>query len=87
MEQENKVQWIYSSQSNQELEERYDQWAKDYDADLERDFAWWGPEFAVGFFSKYVPNEAREAEVKVVLSNSLGFGGHNATLALKKFTS
>ena len=34
----------------------------------------------------YVPNEAREAEVKVTLSNSLGFGGHNATLAIKKFT-
>jgi len=34
----------------------------------------------------YVPNEAREKDVKVVLSNSLGFGGHNATLAVKKLT-
>ncbi|MCK9555871.1 beta-ketoacyl-ACP synthase II [bacterium] len=33
----------------------------------------------------YVPNYAREAKVKAALSNSLGFGGHNATLALKKF--
>ncbi|MDD4939616.1 MAG: beta-ketoacyl-[acyl-carrier-protein] synthase II, partial [Candidatus Omnitrophica bacterium] len=33
----------------------------------------------------YVPNTARQAEVKICLSNSLGFGGHNATLALKKF--
>ncbi|MCK5160577.1 MAG: beta-ketoacyl-[acyl-carrier-protein] synthase II, partial [Candidatus Aureabacteria bacterium] len=33
----------------------------------------------------YVPNEARKVEVKAVLSNSLGFGGHNATLAVKKF--
>ncbi len=33
----------------------------------------------------YVPNHAREAKVKAALSNSLGFGGHNATLALKKF--
>ena len=32
----------------------------------------------------YVPNEAREADVKVVLNNSLGFGGHNACLALRK---
>jgi 3-oxoacyl-[acyl-carrier-protein] synthase II len=33
----------------------------------------------------YVPNEARKQEVKAVLSNSLGFGGHNATIILKKF--
>lgn len=33
----------------------------------------------------YVPNQARKAEVKVALSNSLGFGGHNATLVFKKF--
>ncbi|MCY8230525.1 beta-ketoacyl-ACP synthase II [Priestia endophytica] len=33
----------------------------------------------------YVPNEARSQEVNVVLSNSLGFGGHNATLIFKKY--
>lgn len=33
----------------------------------------------------YVPNTARKTEVNVAISNSLGFGGHNATLALKKF--
>lgn len=28
----------------------------------------------------YVPNKAREAKVRACLNNSLGFGGHNATL-------
>ncbi len=33
----------------------------------------------------YVPNEARQAKVRAALSNSLGFGGHNATLVFKAF--
>ncbi|MBA2874920.1 beta-ketoacyl-ACP synthase II [Thermaerobacillus caldiproteolyticus] len=34
----------------------------------------------------YVPNVARRQEVNAVLSNSLGFGGHNATLIFKRYT-
>jgi 3-oxoacyl-[acyl-carrier-protein] synthase II len=34
----------------------------------------------------YVPNKSREQEVNVALSNSFGFGGHNATLVLRKYT-
>ncbi|UTR11131.1 beta-ketoacyl-ACP synthase II [Evansella sp. LMS18] len=33
----------------------------------------------------YVPNKARQQEVKAVMSNSLGFGGHNATLVFRKY--
>ena len=33
----------------------------------------------------YVPNEGRKAAVAYALSNSFGFGGHNATLAFKAF--
>src|SRR5712672_612647 len=33
----------------------------------------------------YVPNTARQMEVSAVVSNSFGFGGHNASIAAKKF--
>jgi 3-oxoacyl-(acyl-carrier-protein) synthase len=35
----------------------------------------------------YVPNHARPAPVKHVMSNSFGFGGHNATLILSKYVA
>jgi 3-oxoacyl-[acyl-carrier-protein] synthase II len=33
----------------------------------------------------YVPNTAREMKVTAVINNSFGFGGHNASIAAKKF--
>lgn len=33
----------------------------------------------------YVPNHARKVEVSYAMSNSLGFGGHNASIILKKY--
>jgi len=32
----------------------------------------------------YVPNKARKAKVNIAISDSLGFGGHNATICVKK---
>jgi 3-oxoacyl-[acyl-carrier-protein] synthase II len=33
----------------------------------------------------YVPRVAREARVDITMSNSFGFGGHNASLVLARF--
>jgi 3-oxoacyl-[acyl-carrier-protein] synthase II len=33
----------------------------------------------------YVPNTAREMSVNAIVNNSFGFGGHNSTIAAKKF--
>ncbi len=35
----------------------------------------------------YVPHTPREWKVNAILNNSFGFGGHNATVAARKFTS
>ncbi len=33
----------------------------------------------------YVPNQARKSKIEAALTNSFGFGGHNAVLALRRF--
>jgi 3-oxoacyl-[acyl-carrier-protein] synthase II len=33
----------------------------------------------------YIPNEARAADVRTGVSNSFGFGGHNATIVVRRF--
>ncbi len=59
MNSKNRVQWVYSSQDNKELEDRYYRWANDYDKDLEKDFEYRAPQVATEYFTKYVSTEAR----------------------------
>ena len=56
---EDRIQWIYASTGVDELEERYDRWAADYDADLLNEFGWLAPQQAADAFSRYVPTSAR----------------------------
>jgi len=59
MEKQNKIEWLFSSRNKEELAERYAQWAKDYDTELEQDFEWRGPQRTAELFIRYVPKEAR----------------------------
>jgi 3-oxoacyl-[acyl-carrier-protein] synthase II len=34
-----------------------------------------------------VPNQARKQGVEIAISNSFGFGGHNAVIVLKRFSA
>ena len=58
MTEQNRVQWVYSSRNEQELEERYDQWAEEYDADLESDFGWISPQRTSETLAKHVDKAA-----------------------------
>ena len=55
----NRVQWVYSSTSNQELEERYDQWASEYDRDLDEDFGWVSPQMTAEVMARHVSPDAK----------------------------
>lgn len=80
MERHGRVQWVYSSRNNNELAERYDQWAKDYDVDLDEEFGWLGPQRAVEFFVQYVPANAR------ILDAGAGTGLVGALLAKRGYS-
>ena len=53
MTETNRVRWVYASKDNAELAARYDEWAEDYDTDLDRDFAWSGHVLAAEVLMKY----------------------------------
>lgn len=63
MDRDNSVQWIYTSKDNKELEERYDEWAKEYDEDLEKNHDYQAPKVTARYVTKYVQSEARILDV------------------------
>ena len=58
-ESENMIQWVYSSANNRELEDRYDQWAADYDRGLDEDFGWVSPQVTAEALARLVPGDAK----------------------------
>ena len=76
-----RVQWVYGSTTNQELEERYDQWATEYDRDLAEDFAWNAPDNGARVLASLVPADAN------VLDAGAGTGLAGICLAAAGFTN
>ena len=76
-----RVQWVYGSASNQELEERYDQWATEYDRDLDEDFAWNAPDNAARVVAGLVSADAS------ILDAGAGTGLAGERLAVAGFTN
>ncbi len=76
-----RVQWVYGSASNQELEERYDQWAAEYDRDLDEDFAWNAPDNGARVLASLVPADSN------VLDAGAGTGLAGERLAVAGFSN
>lgn len=81
MTEQNRVQWIYSSKDNAELEARYDEWASEYDADVVGDFGYLGPRRGADIFERFVPTGAH------VLDAGAGTGLVGAELKAKGYGS
>lgn len=54
-----RVQWVYASDSNEQLAERYDQWAQEYDDDLTDDFGYVMPRMTAEIFERFVSKDAK----------------------------
>ena len=76
-----RVQWVYESSSNRELEERYDQWASEYDQDLDEVFAWNAPQNGADVLARLIPADA------AVLDAGAGTGLAGKCLADAGFTN
>lgn len=79
MDAKERVEWIYQTKDNEQLTVRYDEWAKDYESDLDQAFNWIGPERVVEVFAGQVAKDAR------VLDIGAGTGMVGALLAKRGY--
>jgi predicted TPR repeat methyltransferase len=59
MSTEDRLKWIYSSKDNEELAERYDEWAESYDQELEEDYGWQVPKLMAEELSSFTSKAGR----------------------------
>ena len=59
MDRRDRVRWIYTSRDNEELAERYNEWARQYDEDLTDEFGWIGPLKAAEVLARFVDKRSR----------------------------
>ncbi len=71
-----RVTWIISSTSSEEVQDRYDAWAEEYDADLQA-YGYRSPAIAAGLVGRYVPQDAAP-----ILDAGAGTGNMGQVLAL-----
>ncbi len=56
---ESKAQWVYEAPNLEELAKRYDEWATNYDEDINNIFGNFSPRYTVETFMKYVSTDAK----------------------------
>ena len=59
MSTEDRLKWIYSSKDNEELAERYDEWAESYDDELENDYGWQIPKLMADELARFTSKGGR----------------------------
>jgi predicted TPR repeat methyltransferase len=57
--EDHRIQRVYSARDNRELEERYDEWAAQYDHDLTEALGWLGPKAAAEALVRFVSTDAK----------------------------
>ncbi len=58
-EHSNKIRWVYDSENNSELTQRYEEWASDYDRDIVAKYGYVGPRVTTQQFELYVPKTGK----------------------------
>jgi ubiquinone/menaquinone biosynthesis C-methylase UbiE len=85
MSKDDKLAWIYSSKNNEELAERYDQWAGDYDQEIEGGYGWQIPQLMAETLTNYIPKSGHILDAGAgtgLVGQYLGTLGYSSLVAI-----